>query len=546
MRIVLYELRKIFAARYIIVAVIFAVLFLPLYMREGVQIVGAYSYNAYKNKSAFSPEPTKHWFFDDRAKYYETFKWFTDNFGYKIDDEDIAKMDCMTFPELDKYIAGSYEFAYNNIHSTAELAEYADNYELPYNCLNGALFDSMRGDTFYDMAMREAMQLSVNNLYLDRYIAENEFLRSNGIYRYIDYDVMDSSYLDDNSSVDIQLVGSAYEEIAKIRAQMKVDYDNGTFVIIPEYEILHEQWQQFCVCYKIRRLYLETRKNPIYYIKPEKGYGVYTTLDMSHTLLKYHNDWYDKDRRFHDSKEPSFWETISSEEAERLYFENSPSEEEERIAERVTSLGNDYFYVRNDEILNGWTGTGFGIIILSAVVCIIFAAPYAVADKRNIVPLQFTTKCGRNIERKKLCAVVLMAVIVSLTSAIAVLLIMPHDVCAQWFGLPLTSFSVHDLLWLDMNMWQYIALYIGISFLVNIGTAVISYTVCGLAGNIISAVCISVPLIIAELLLWTNPLSHIFSLPESAVETPVWCMVIIFVAVLGAGFITKRSRKPIL
>ena len=80
----------------------------------------------------------------------------------------------------------------------------------------------------------------------------------------------------------------------------------------------------------------------------------------------------------------------------------------------------------------------------------------------------------------------------------------------------------------------------------NISTAVIAYTVCGLVGNIISVVCISVPLIIAELLLWTNPLSHIFSLPESAVETPVWCMVIIFVAVLGAGFITKRSRKPIL
>lgn len=305
---------------------------------------------------------------------------------------------------------------------------------------------------------------------------------------------------------------------------------------------INKQWRQFLACTRIRKIYLKTKKDPIYIFDAEHSWD----RSMPHTLSAYRWKWSELTDAAFDNLPESEKSDLNDERFNEIMNNIRPADYEKRITERVSALGDDFFYVRNSEIFYGWEGTGLGIIELSAILCIIFAAPYAVADKRNIVPLQYTTKCGRKIERKKLCAVVLMAVIVSLISSVAVLLIMPHDVCAQWFGLPLTSFSAHDLLWLDVNMWQYIALYIGISFLVNISTAVIAYTVCGFTGNIISAVCISVPLIIAELLLWTNPLSHIFSLPESAAETPVWCAVIAFAAVLGAVFFTKRSGKPIL
>ena len=485
MRIVLFELRKIFAARYIIVAAIFAVLFLSLYMKEGLQIVGAYSYNSYFNEAAFS----------EKSDEFDPFGWFVETFGAKVTEETIARMEQMEYPELDEFLGTLDEFAEFDIHNTDELALFISKTTMDeYFC-----FEMLFGSFFYEKFENAGITLEEWNN--DTSDIGNKLSRL--------------------SSVVPKAVGLIEDAFQRDR--------------------IYEQWLEFLACTRIRKLYIEVRNDPMYIFNDIRYWG----MDMDHTLSAYRTEWYDNDRAYHHTKPSSYWESITPEELEIISEITKPRDSEKRITDRISALGDDFFYVRDLSVFWGWKGCGFGIIILSAVLCIIFAAPYAVADKRNIVPLQYTTKCGRNIERKKLCAVVLMAVIVSLISAIAVLLIMPHDVCAQWFGLPLTSFSAHDLLWLDVNMWQYIALYIGISFIVNISTAVIAYTVCGFTGNIISAVCISVPLIIAELLLWTNPLSHIFSLQESAAETPLWCIGIIVVAVLGAVFVTKRSRRPI-
>lgn len=415
---------------------------------------------------------------------------------------------------------------------------------MPESNFSGHLFDELRGESFHDMAMRDAMQYSVNDLYYDRYIAENEFLSSNGITRYIDFDLMDATTMDEDSNVDHQLVRDARDELEKVRAKMKEDSKNGTFVIISEYETLHEQWEHFVTCYQLKRLYKGTHDDPLYFFD---GFGgIYYTTGWSHTVSTYRWNWTRNHDKAFDKLTPSERESLTYDDLDAIMYYARPASEAANIAKRVDELGDDYYYVRRAGIFNGWTGTGFGIIILSAVLCIIFAAPYAVADKRNIVPLQYTTKYGRKIERKKLWAVVLMAVIVSVISALSVLIIMPHDVCAQWFGLPLTSFSAHDLLWLDVNMWQYIGLYIGISFIVNISTAVIAYTVCGFTGNIISAVCISVPLIIAELLLWTNPLSHIFSLPESSAETPLLVGMMLLLGAAGAVVCGRRAKRAMI
>lgn len=493
MRIVLYELRKIFARRYIIVAAIFTALFMFLYTHEGVAIVGAYSNNFYMNDVAFSPEPTVPWPEDNRTDSFNTYKWFVDTFGAKVTDETIAKIEQMEYPELDKLLGTLDEFAEFDVHNTAELAELIDKTIVDEYFCDYLLFGYLYWDKFQNIGITNEQW----NKQFGEKLRNLSLAVPNAVTLTEDTDLRDT---------------------------------------------INEQWVQFLACNRVRKIYIETQKDPIYIFDAEHMWD----RSMSHTLSAYRWKLSELTDAAFDNLPESEKANLNDERFNEIMNNIRPDDYEKRIIERVSALGDDFFYVRNSEIFYGWEGTGLGIIELSAVLCIIFAAPYAVADKRNIIPLQYTTKCGRKIERKKLGAVVLMAVIVSLIAAIAVLLIMPHDVCAQWFGLPLTSFSAHDLLWLDVNMWQYIALYIGISFLVNISTAVIAYTVCGLAGNIISAVCISVPLIIAELLLWTNPLSHIFSLPESAAETPVWCAVIAFAAVLGAVFITKRSRKPIL
>lgn len=490
MRIVLYELRKIFARRYIIVATIFTALFMFLYTREGVAIVGAYSNNFYMNDAAFSPEPTAPWPEDNRTDNFNTYKWFVDTFGAKVTDETIAQIEQMEYPELDELLGTLDEFAEFDIYNTDDLAAFigntiVDEYFCDYYLLGNIFFEKMQNTGIeYDKETGEKLlrlSLAVPNAVT---LTEDADLR----------------------------------------------------------DTINEQWRQFLACTRIRKIYLETKKDPVYVFDAEHSWD----RSMSHTLSAYRWKLSELTDAAFDNLPESEKADLNDERFNEIMNNIRPDDYEKRITERVSALGDNFYYVRNLEIFYGWEGTGLGIIELSAVLCIIFAAPYAVADKRNIVPLQYTTKCGRKIERKKLWAVVVMAVIVSLIAAAAVLLIMPHDVCAQWFGLPLTSFSAHDLLWLDVNMWQYIALYIGISFLVNISTAVIAYTVCGLTGNIISAVCISVPLIIAELLLWTNPLSHIFSLPESAAETPLWCAALAAGALVCCALISRKNRKNVM
>ena len=539
-------MKKIFAPGCVIIAAITAAIFITMYLREGIAILNFPGGNVgYMNEAAFSPEPTEHWAISSRADSFSRFKWFTGKFGYKVTDETIAEIRILTYPELDEFIASRTEFAVFDIHDTAELTDFmnsrshTEDYDItiPEYSFGTYLYDDAQGARIDEVT---GMLNCPERLYIDKYISEDPYFAGKGISTYSEFEKYHEDVYEENGYTD---EARAYtkelrNELERVSNAANDDIKSGR--IVPEFDTVYEQWQHYCTCYLISRHYTETKKDPLYYFDCSQAW----TLGLNHTLSEYRKEWEDMLKNATSSEYAGLESEEDYDQAFYSFvFSKRPITEAQRILERVGVLGEDYYYVRIGELFYGWTGTGFGIIILSAVLCIIFAAPYAVADKRNIVPLQYTTKCGRNIERKKLWAVVLMAVIVSLIAAIAVLIIMPHDVCAQWFGLPLTSFSAHDLLWLDVNMWQYIALYIVISFIINICTAVTAYTVCGFCGNIIAAVTVSVPLMTVELLLWSRSLSHIFSLPESAAETPLLCLGIIASAVLCVILNEKKQRR---
>ncbi|MBO6301271.1 MAG: hypothetical protein J6N15_02410 [Ruminiclostridium sp.] len=211
MRIVINELKKIFARRYIIVAAIFTALFMFLYTHEGVAIVGAYSNNFYMNDAAFSSEPTAPWPEDNRTDSYNTYKWFVDTFGAKITDETITRIDQMEYPELDELLGTLDEFAEFDIYNTAELAE---------------LIDKTIVDEYF------CYYLLFGNIF-------SEKLQNTGI----EYD----------------------KEIGEKMLRLSLAVPNA--VTLTEdadlRDTINKQWRQFLSCTRIRKIYLETKKDPI-------------------------------------------------------------------------------------------------------------------------------------------------------------------------------------------------------------------------------------------------------------------------------------------
>ena len=89
MRILLGELKKIFCDIKAIAALIIAALLVYLNFR------GLYANNVFERKELSR----------SLGSYYlDTFEWFTNNYGYRIDDEVIAQIDELTFPGLDEFI----------------------------------------------------------------------------------------------------------------------------------------------------------------------------------------------------------------------------------------------------------------------------------------------------------------------------------------------------------------------------------------------------------------------------------------------------------
>lgn len=128
-----------------------------------------------------------------------------------------------------------------------------------------------------------------------------------------------------------------------------------------------------------------------------------------------------------------------------------------------------------------------------------------------------------------------------IAAEIAVLSFM--DIFSEFYGLPINSALSFEYYWLDINMWQYIAIYIAFAYIICAGFSVVSFCVCSVFSGYIPAVTVCALLCTVSAYLYSDMLRWLFALPESFWQDILILAVTACTAVIGAVFRICRTRR---
>lgn len=519
MRILLGELKKIFCDIKAVAALIIAALLIYLNFR------GLYAYNVFERKELSR----------SLGSYYlDTFEWFTNNYGYRIDDEVIAQIDELTFPGLDEFIASRPEFAALNIYNTEELKDfYMENLiyrgERDHNfVMNQKFKDSFVTQAeYWDMNNKIfRLKSSVSYLYFDYYISQDEYLASLGIHTYNDNGWY--SEFDENDN-EIEYTDEEIEERNKF-IDMVASYIHSNYEklienpAIPELDNIPVQWCRLMFVIGIKQLYGEIKANAAYTMTVANQY-------KSRTVWIYKEE---VDKELVPTDKPKVSDIV-------IHRDPAYNERIERRAER---LGVEYYTIKPYETTYIWENVGRELVVFAACAGVLLAGIYAVSDKRGTLPVLYCTKTGRRLAAVKTGAVCAAPALLIFAATAVSMIIMLFDECAPYFGLSVNSFYTAELFWVNVDMWGYVLLYALISAVASAGISVVTFTVCGFCKNIISAFTVSLTAGYGVVQLFNSPLNSVFAVPRSELDTPLWVGGIVVIAAACAVFyITKEKGR---
>lgn len=190
--------------------------------------------------------------------------------------------------------------------------------------------------------------------------------------------------------------------------------------------------------------------------------------------------------------------------------------------------------------------TNMSIIILISIA--ILMSPIFLRDYQSgLVPIQYTSKIGRNIYRIKLLAgISSSALLTVLLLAVYVGLYWTNDTSSH-FELPLTSFGWHDF-WYDMTFFKYILISVAAIFFMAILLGVLSMTISTIVSNTIVLVgvqIITLFIMIAGVSKYlVRDIMNIW-LPQALIPTGYAVMTVVIL--IFGGLIWKRElRKNIV
>ncbi|MBN8191832.1 hypothetical protein JI667_06675 [Bacillus sp. NTK074B] len=185
---------------------------------------------------------------------------------------------------------------------------------------------------------------------------------------------------------------------------------------------------------------------------------------------------------------------------------------------------------------------GIATVVLISVVLVV--SPVFLSDKNKRMPeLQYTTKTGRHVFRRKMAAGMLSAFIVMTVLLGVYLSLYSLNDPSAFFDIPINSF-IGSHYWYDMTFIQYIVLSIIAIYVVGFILSVVSLAISNLVPNFISLIGVQVPLILALLIFG---LKYMISLIVS-LWLPVWLVPVLYgiftvLAVLIARWLWLREKK---
>ena len=183
-----------------------------------------------------------------------------------------------------------------------------------------------------------------------------------------------------------------------------------------------------------------------------------------------------------------------------------------------------------------------GIAILFSVVLVI--SPSILKDRsRQIVPLQYSTKKGRNLFKTKLLAGIIATFVVITVLLTVYFSLYSLNNTSMFFDVRVNTFIGNES-WFDPTFFQFILLCIAGIYMIGLVFALLSMAFSSLVPNMVSLIGIQIPFVVGFLIIGLYPL-----LPKMiSIWNPKWlslisyCVMIIIV-IIFTTILWKREKK---
>ncbi|BAQ10148.1 ABC transporter permease [Sporosarcina sp. FSL W7-1349] len=238
-----------------------------------------------------------------------------------------------------------------------------------------------------------------------------------------------------------------------------------------------------------------------------------------------------QNRIFHEEQVDLFWELqdrrrlVEFHESKDVIPDNLSSEQIQRM-EKLFAAGK--FQVYTEIVMENFrTFIGnVAIAILFSVVLVI--SPVILKDRmRQIVPLQYTTKKGRNLYRTKIVAGLLSAFLV-ITGLLAVYFgIYSLNNTSPFFDVRVNTFIGPES-WYDPTFFQYIVLCAAAIYAIGLISALLAMASSTVVPNFVSLIGVQIPIIAGMLIVGLKPMLHFII----AILYPQWLVPLAYVALV--------------
>ena len=257
------------------------------------------------------------------------------------------------------------------------------------------------------------------------------------------------------------------------------------------------------------------------------------------------------DKILSDEKVDMFWELqererlIEFHDQDKEIIDNAIGEASPRQKERLEEIkANGSYDVYPETVFTNFKDFILNVTIAIIVSVVLVMSLTFIQDRsRKLIDLQYTSKIGRSLYKKKAVAGLLSTLIV-ITALLAVYFsIYSLNNTAMFFPVPIYTF-IGDYYWYDLSFIQYIVLTVIAIYILGIVFALLSMSFSTIAPNFIALIGVQIPIVLAMLafgLVYLINRMISYNLPKWLVPTSycvLFAMSVIFIFLLW-----KRERK---
>jgi hypothetical protein len=210
----------------------------------------------------------------------------------------------------------------------------------------------------------------------------------------------------------------------------------------------------------------------------------------------------------------------------------------------------EYTNIMDWNVYNNTVGYSLYLAILSVLAVLVLVSPLIVTDRaRNVHLMQYTSRLGRMIFRKQLYAVLLSAF--CLTTVLLLIFGAIYSTNSTWvyWNSGMISFLNRPIFWFDMTYGQYVTIYIGLLYILCLGTAAMAFILSRFSRNLITLLLKLIPVFAALATLCVYVFRYPFSMDNDLYRAlgiiglePLVCCLLCIACVAVSIYLVRREK----